>query len=69
MLFLCYPLWIDCDGGGGWQCWSLTFIHLVLIDLFKGEENGQNHEVQRAKEKCSRKRHCQLVSLYFVDGI
>jgi hypothetical protein len=54
-------------GVGG--CGSLTFIHWVLTNLFKGEENGQNHEVQRATEKCSRKRHCQLVSLYFVDGI
>jgi hypothetical protein len=59
MFFLCYPLWIDCDGRGGGAGIDGCFQ--------RGGKRVQSW--QTAKEKCSRERHCQLVSLYFVDGI
>lgn len=49
----CYPVGID-----GYFQWGGG-----------GGGNGQNHELRKAKEKCSRTRHCQLLSPYCFDGI
>lgn len=51
-------------GAGHCNCYPVGF-----DGSFQRGGNVKNHELRKAKEKCSRTRHCQLLSPYCVDGI